>query len=106
MKKDVLDFLRDELGLEPDEVGPLYESFMDSFVEIANELRSMSRDDVPGLRRVTHSIIGFSQNVGAIDLYEAAKELNAAAKSDDLDARDAGMAKIAALYDAYARDGQ
>ena len=33
MKQDVYNFFSNELGLGPDDIGPLYESFVDSFGE-------------------------------------------------------------------------
>ena len=103
MKQDVYDFFSRELGLGADEIGPLYETFVDSFSEVAGELRGTQPTDEAGLRRITHAIIGFSQNVGALDLFEAAKTLNAAAKAGDAAACQAGMARILALYDDYAK---
>jgi TPR repeat protein len=103
MKQDVIDFFTNELGLEPDDIGPLYESFVGSFGEVARDLRNASPTDETELRRITHAIIGFSQNVGALDLFEAAKTLNAAAKAGDASACHAGMARILALYDDYAK---
>ena len=101
MKQDVFDFFRNDLGLGEEDAMPLYESFMESFRETADELRVASPGDETTLRRITHSIIGFSQNVGALDLFESAKTLNAAAKAGDVQGGRDGIARILALYDEY-----
>ena len=103
MKQDVYNFFSNELGLGPDDIGPLYESFVDSFGEVARDLRQASPTDETELRRITHAIIGFSQNVGALDLFDAAKALNAAAQAGDAPACEAGAARILALYDEYSK---
>ena len=103
MKQDVLDFFTQELGLAPDDVGPLYETFVESFGAVARDLRAASPSDEMELRRVTHAIIGFSQNVGAQDLFEAAKALNTAAKAGDVPSCEVWKARILDLYDEYAR---
>ena len=101
MKNDVLAFFRDDLGLGDDEAAPLYQSFMESFGDIVRDLRVAADSDFMELRRITHAIIGFSQNVGAIDLFEAAKSLNASAKAADTAACHTGAEQIISLYDAY-----
>lgn len=102
MKSDVINFLSSELGLEPEDAQPLYESFMEAFGEVVGELRETRPDDEAGLRRITHNMMGFSQNVGALDLFEAAKVLNACAKAHDVPGAEASSARIIALHDAYA----
>jgi hypothetical protein len=104
MKQDVLNFLATELGLGPDDTQSLYDSFMSSFGELVADLRKAASDDEMELRRITHSIIGFSQNVGALDLFEEAKTLNACAKAKDVPGAAAGAARIIALYEAYTRE--
>lgn len=101
MKKDVYEFFLNDLGLGMEDADPLYQTFLESFGEIASELRQTRPDDEMALRRITHSIIGFSQNVGANDLFEAAMRLNAAAKAGDVPACSSGAEEILALYDAY-----
>ena len=101
MKEDVYRFFLEDLGLGHDDAEPLYESFLESFAETVAELRDARADDEAALRRITHSIIGFSQNVGAGDLLEAARRLNAAAKAGDAEACTKGAADIVALYEAY-----
>lgn len=102
MKQDVFDFFTNGLGLSMEDAQPLYETFLESFGEMVAALRAASPDDEMELRRITHSIIGFSQNVGASDLFEAAKTLNACAKAHDVPGAVDGAAKIFALFDHYA----
>ena len=102
MKKDVIDFLKTELGLGPEDTQSLYDDFMSSFGESVAELRKASAADEMELRRITHSIIGVAQNVGALDLSEAARALNACAKAKDVPGSEAGAARIIDLYEAYA----
>jgi hypothetical protein len=101
MKNDVLAFFRNDLGLGDEDSAPLYESFMESFGDIVRSLRAAPDSDFMELRRITHAIIGFSQNVGAIDLFEAAKSLNASAKAADTAACHAGAEQVISLYEAY-----
>ncbi len=104
MKKDVFDFFTGELGLGQEDAQSLYDTFMSSFGEVVADLRKASPADEMELRRITHSVIGFSQNVGALDLFEAARVLNACAKAHDVPGSEAGIARIIALYEAYARE--
>lgn len=101
MKQDVLDYLHNDLGLGDADAMPLYEAFLDSFKETTDDLRATEPSDFEGIRRVTHAIIGFSQNLGAHDLFLAAKALNASAHAADVAACEAGAAAILALHEAY-----
>ena len=101
MKKDVLDYLRNNIGLDEDEAKPLYDAFLESFDTTVEDLRSTEPSDFAGIRRVTHAIIGFSQNLGAQDLFDAAKALNASAHAMNETACKAGMEAILDLHDAY-----
>lgn len=101
MKKDVLDYLRGSLGLDDSEAMPLYDAFLESFGKTTDDLRATAPTDFEGIRRVTHAIIGFSQNLGAQDLFAAAKALNASAHACDAAACESGAAAILALHDAY-----
>ncbi len=100
MKKDVIDYLVTAMGLTMEDTPELYESFIGSFADCVGDLRAMpDYTDFMAIRRVTHTLIGFSQNVGAQDLFEAARALNLCAKAEDSD----GCARAAqAIFDLYA----
>lgn len=102
MKQDVFDFFINGLGLSTEDAQPLYDTFLESFGEMVDALHAASPDDEMELRRITHSIIGFSQNVGAMDLFEAAKSLNACAKAHDVPGAADGVARIISLFEHYA----
>ena len=102
MKKDVINYLVDSLGLSGDELPEFYDTFIASFDECAQELSGLtSFTDFMGIRRITHTLIGFSQNVGAMDLFEAARTLNAAAKAEDPPACEAATRALLQLHAAY-----
>lgn len=101
MKQDVLNYLYKDLGLGDDEALPLYDAFLESFSKTVNDLRATDPSDFMGIRRVTHAMIGFSQNLGAHDLFDVAKSLNASAHACDVAACESRAAAILALYDAY-----
>lgn len=102
MKQDVITFLVESLGLSKDELPEFYDTFMTSFDECAQELSGItSFTDFMGIRRITHTLIGFSQNVGAMDLFESARTLNAAAKAEDPSACEAATRALLGLYAAY-----
>lgn len=101
MKQDVFDYLRNDLGLDEGDAAPLYEAFVESFNQTVGDLRATDPSDFDGIRRVTHAIIGFSQNLGAKDLFEAAKTLNASAHACNTASCEKGIAAIFALHDAY-----
>lgn len=102
MKADVVKHLTEVLGLEKEELPEFIDAFMTSFGDCINQLAAIpSADDFMAIRRVTHTLFGFSQNVGAFDLYERAVTLNTSAKALDVNACKAGIAALNDLYAAY-----
>lgn len=102
MKAEIVAHLKSAFGLSDAEVPEFLDSFIDSFRPCAEELRGMR--DAPaetGIRRVTHTLYGFSQNIGAMDLYEAAVRLNTAAKAQDEAGCKAGIDEVLDLYEKY-----
>ena len=102
MKQDITNYLVSELGLTEADVPELYESFLGSFAECIKDIRALSSfSDFMEIRRITHTLIGFSQNVGATDLYEAARELNLCAKAEDVSGCERAAQGIIDLYGKY-----
>ena len=101
MKQDIANYLVNELGLTEEDVPDLYESFIGSYADCVKDIHALSNfSDFMEIRRITHTLIGFSQNVGATDLYEAARALNLCAKAEDA----AGCATAAqAVIDLYGK---
>ena len=102
MKQDITNYLVSELGLDEADVPELYESFIGSFAECVNDIRALkSFSDFMEIRRITHTLIGFSQNVGATDLYEASRELNLRAKAEDPAGCELAAQGVIDLYGKY-----
>lgn len=102
MKADVRTYLRETLGLDDAEMPEFIDTFMETFKECVDALGVEGvNSDFMEVRRVTHMLIGLSQNVGAMDLYREAFALNASAKALDPAACADGIGRVAALYDAY-----
>lgn len=87
MKQDIIAHLKEMLELTDDETGEYIDAFMQSFDECCEELKNQENGelDYSQLRVVTHTLIGFSENMGAADLAAEAKSLNTAAKAQDVD---------------------
>ena len=102
MKQDIATYLVNELGLSEEDVPELYESFIDSFADCVKDIRALlSFSDFLEIRRITHTLIGFSQNVGATDLYEVSRALNTCAHAEDPAACEKAAQGILDLYDRY-----
>ena len=108
MTDDVLRHMRDALHLGDDEIPVFYGMFLRTFESAVEGLRGAfanpSRPDFLAIRSATHSLVGFSRNIGAVDLGDAAKALNAAAHAGDAAACALGASDIEELYRHY-RDG-
>ena len=102
MKQDIATYLVNELGLSEEDVPELYESFIDSFADCVKDIRALSSfSDFMEIRRITHTLIGFSQNVGATDLYEVSRALNSCAHAEDPAACEKAAQDIIDLYDRF-----
>ena len=102
MKQDIVNYLVSEMGLSEADVPELYESFIDSFAECVKDIRALSSfSDFMEIRRITHTLIGFSQNVGATDLYEVSRALNTCAHAEDPAACEQAAQAIIDLYGKY-----
>ena len=102
MKQDIANYLVSELGLSEADVPDLYESFLGSYAECVKDIRALSSfSDFMEIRRITHTLIGFSQNVGATDLYEASRALNLCAKAEDVPGCERAAQGVIDLYNRY-----
>ena len=50
-------------------------------------------------------MFGYCENMGAMDLFALAKELNAAAKAEDVPTCQAAIQKIFRMHEAYLAEG-
>ena len=105
MKENVVRHLREVVGLESDEIPAVYGEFLKAIEECLAGLRAAADPvDFRGVRAATHLLMGFSRNVGAGDLGDAAHALNAAAHAADAAACRIGIREIEELCDAYRDD--
>ena len=102
MKADIAAHLKELLELEDDEIQEFYDAFIREFDKSCTELQEDGVDsDYQKLRIITHTMFGYCENMGAMDLFALAKELNAAAKAADTPACQASIQKIFRMHDAY-----
>lgn len=105
MNEQIVNHIRNVLGIGEEDVPVIYESFLTTFSECVDKLRAaVDPPDFLAIRAATHMIVGFARNVGAEDLGEAAAALNAAAHAADARACACGVAEICEFYDRYTAD--
>ena len=106
MKADIVAHLKELLELEDDEIQEFYDAFIKEFDKSCTELQEDGVDsDYQKLRIITHTMFGYCENMGAMDLFALAKELNAAAKAADTPACRASIQKIFKMHEAYLAEG-
>ena len=106
MKADIAAHLKELLELEDDEIQEFYDAFIKEFDTSCTELQEEGVDsDYQKLRIITHTMFGYCENMGAMDLFALAKELNAAAKAADTPACQASIQKIFKMHEAYLAEG-
>ena len=106
MKADISAHLKELLELEDDEIQEFYDAFIKEFNKSCEELKEEGVDaDYQKLRIITHTMFGYCENMGAMDLFALAKELNAAAKAADTPACQASIQKIFKMHEAYLAEG-
>ncbi len=106
MKADIAAHLKELLELEDDEIQEFYDAFIKEFDKSCTELQEEGVDsDYQKLRIITHTMFGYCENTGAMDLFALAKELNAAAKAADTPACQASIRKIFRMHEAYLAEG-
>ena len=95
MKADISAHLKELLELEDDEIQEFYEAFIKEFDKSCIDLQEPGVDsDFQKLRIITHTMFGYCENMGAMDLFALAKELNAAAKAEDVPTCQTSIQKI------------
>ena len=105
MISDVKNHLMESLGLPEEMLGEFVDSFMASFDESAAALRPFAAEpDWLEIRRITHTIKGYSDGVGATDLRALSDALNAAAHAQDAAACRSGAQAIRDLHARYAAE--
>ena len=106
MKADIAAHLKELLELEDDEIKEFYDAFIKEFDKSCVDLQEPGVDsDFQKLRIITHTMIGYCENMGAIDLFSLEKELNAAAKAEDVPTCQASIQKIFQMHEAYLAEG-
>lgn len=106
MKADIAAHLKELLELEDDEIKEFYDAFIKEFDKSCVDLQEPGVDsDFQKLRIITHTMFGYCENMGAMDLFALAKELNAAAKAEDIPTCQASIRKIFQMHEAYLAEG-
>ena len=106
MKADIAAHLKELLELEDDEIKEYYDAFIKEFDKSCVDLQEPGVDsDFQKLRIITHTMFGYCENMGAMDLFALAKELNAAAKAEDVPTCQASIQKIFRMHEAYLAEG-
>ncbi len=105
MREDVVHHLRDVVGLDPSEIPGIYGIFLKTLADSLVGLRAAADPvDFRAIRSATHLLMGFSRNVGAADLGDAARALNAAAHAAEAEACRIGIREIEELCATYRDD--
>ena len=106
MKADIAAHLKELLELEDDEIKEFYDAFIKEFDKSCVDLQEPGVDsDFQKLRIITHTMFGYCENMGAMDLFALAKELNAAAKAEDVPTCQVSIQKIFQMHEAYLAEG-
>ena len=106
MKSDIAAHLKEMLELEDAEIQEFYDAFITEFNKSCTELQENGVDsDFQKLRIITHTMFGYCENMGAMDIFALAKELNAAAKAADVPACQEAIRKIFKMHEAYLAEG-
>ena len=102
MKSDIAAHLKELLDLEDDEIQEFYDAFIKEFDKSCADLQEPGVDaDFQKLRIITHTMFGYCENMGAMDLFALAKELNTAAKAGDVSSCQESIQKIFKMHEAY-----
>lgn len=76
----------EKLGLDEDEFLEMVDLFLDtSIAEFAKLQNAIDQNDAEKVTEVAHSLKGASGNLGFMDAYDAAKEIETGARSGSLD---------------------
>ena len=105
MRENVVRHLREVVGLDDSEIPGVYGIFLKTLGESLDGLRAATDPiDFRAIRSATHLLMGFARNVGAADLGDAARALNAAAHAAEAEACRLGIREIEEICAAYRDD--
>ena len=107
MLSDVKNHLMASRGLPEEMLGEFVDSFLASFDESAAALKPFAEGAAPDwmeIRRITHTINGYADGVGAADLRALSQTLNAAAHAEDAAGCRTGAQAIIDLRARYAAE--
>lgn len=91
--------LHDLIGDDREGLGDIVGAFLeDAPAQIAELQRGLERDDVQLIRRIAHTLKGNASTFGALDLAQACRELEEAAKGDSLGSAATMAAEIEARW--------
>ena len=106
MKAYIAAHLKELLELEDDEIQEFYDALIKEFDKSCTELQEEGVDaDFQKLRIITHTMFGYCENMGAMDIFALAKELNTAAKAEDVPTCQESIRKIFRMHEAYLAEG-
>ncbi|MEG1979489.1 MAG: Hpt domain-containing protein [Victivallaceae bacterium] len=102
MKHEVIEYLKELFELSDEEVKEYMDDFFVSFDDCCDKLQAeCGRLDFTNIRLVTHTLMGFCGNMGAVDVEDLARELNTAAKAFDRELCIQKIDEILQLHAAY-----
>jgi len=104
MKQKIIDYLKASLGLTDAEATDFLKDFFESFDQCCAQLQaqlSPAEPDYGILRFVAHTLTGFCDNMGAVDISALARELSAAAKLSNAASSKAKITEILQLNQKY-----
>ncbi len=102
MKSDVIAHLKEMLDLSDEEISEYLEAFFESLNDCCNQLMEQ-RDNVDfsTIRIITHTMAGFTENMGAMDILAKVRDLNTAAKALNAEQCRKEIDNIIAMKDLY-----
>ncbi len=102
MKQDVISYLKELFELSDAEVDEYLADFFTSLDECCEKLeQEKAAPNYHNIRIITHTLIGFCENMGASDITAKARILNAAAKADDAAGCRAAIKELLELHAQY-----
>ncbi|MDD4817650.1 MAG: Hpt domain-containing protein [Victivallaceae bacterium] len=105
MKEVILNYMKEMLEMSPEDSAELFGVYMDTLNEHCDGLAAaIKAADYAEIRRLTHSLTGCSGNIGAEDVVEIVREINAAAKAANQTAAENGLRRLIAVRDALAAE--
>ncbi len=105
MKDVIIGYMKEMLEMSDEDSTELFDVYMETLNEHCTGLdAAVKAADYAEIRRLTHSLTGCSGNVGAEDIVEVVREINAAAKAANQTAAVNGLRRLVALRDQLAAE--